>query len=653
MADRILHVSIGPVQGFLAQSRRTRDLWAGSFLLSWLAGQLMAAALRRGGKVLFPVVGTQQLPTDPMLAAILGRPQPGNGPLPQTGTLPNRFKASVPETFDPEEIGAETRRRWQGLAEAVWQRFVDGAADRGRDTRFIWDRQIDRFWDIQWVTGPDPGNGSDANWLDRRKNWRCHWPPEEGGDHCTMMGDLQELSGFVRSRDRRSQDLFWRALQHKAGRLDIRDGERLSAVALVKRLFPRLKGQELQQAIGWKVEAVNWPSTAYMAAVPWLAHIAADPQRSTKLYEYYETVDDTLDRKSFRHLTGERATRLPGLASLGEIADLDGGFFLEAALANPRATPLNDDTEPREAGERDHAGNRDDPDTKLRDSLTKALEKLNQAVGSARPFYALLMMDGDRLGRLLRETDEGSVSDALARFLEQVRTILPQHDGVTIYAGGDDVLAILPVDRAIQCAVALRNAYGRAFEDTDSSTGARKQYPATASAAIVFSHYHNPLREVLSLAHRELDDTAKTGNGRDSLALTVMLTGGVNNRWVSRFGTGPEALMKLGNQSCSASFMYNLRQRYGSMIGDLGPDDRRAVVLAEYLKGSPPDSDPEREHAETVVHCLLDACLTRRGDNEQTDDKQTGARESFSLDGAFIARFVAEVCDFTPDKGQP
>ena len=42
---RILHLSIGPVQTFVAQARRTRDFWAGSFLLSWLSGQAMAAVL--------------------------------------------------------------------------------------------------------------------------------------------------------------------------------------------------------------------------------------------------------------------------------------------------------------------------------------------------------------------------------------------------------------------------------------------------------------------------------------------------------------------------------------------------------------------------------------------------------------------------------
>jgi CRISPR-associated protein Cmr2 len=36
-----LHFSLGPVQGFVAQARRTRDFWAGSFILSYLAGQAM------------------------------------------------------------------------------------------------------------------------------------------------------------------------------------------------------------------------------------------------------------------------------------------------------------------------------------------------------------------------------------------------------------------------------------------------------------------------------------------------------------------------------------------------------------------------------------------------------------------------------------
>ena len=630
MADHILHISAGPVQKFVGQARRTRDLWAGSFLLSWLAGQLMAAVMRRGGHVRFPIVGTLQAPVDPMLAAILGQPSEQHA----IGTLPNRFKASVPEAFDAAAAAGAARQEWRKLAECVWEQFIADVAASGRGTRAIWDRQIDCFWDMQWVTGPDPGDGSDAAWLDRRKNWRSHWPPSEGGDHCTAMGDWQEISGFVRGRERQGQDTFWRNVQRNSGRLDIRDGERLSAVALVKRLFPKLSAARQEYAIGWRIDAANWPSTAYMAAVPWLLHICAKVERRSRLSGYVREVQDRVGSSTFAQLRGERAARLPGLASLGEDAGLDGNLFLETALANPRATPLNSvlsaDNEKRE-----------DPDAETRTPLLKALDNLGQAVGgTARPFYALLLMDGDRLGRLLRKNDERAVSDALARFVRHVPDIVAAQNGVTVYAGGDDVLAMLPVTSALECAVALRKKYDADFQALQLDVNGHR---ATASAAIVFAHYHCPLRDVLECAHTELDDTAKEGNGRNSLALAVMLSGGVNRRWVGSFGASPLALQELTREidGFSASFLYNIRQRYQTMIEQI-PDgeDRRGVLLAEYLKGEPPRSEEDRERASAAIEVLLRACATARGDDAPIDAAK------FQFDGALIARFLAETGGF-------
>ena len=40
-----LDLSIGPVQSFVAQSRRTRDLWGSSYLLSYLAAHAMRGAV--------------------------------------------------------------------------------------------------------------------------------------------------------------------------------------------------------------------------------------------------------------------------------------------------------------------------------------------------------------------------------------------------------------------------------------------------------------------------------------------------------------------------------------------------------------------------------------------------------------------------------
>ena len=648
MADRILHVSIGPVQSFVAQARRTRDLWAGSFLLSWLAGQFMTAVLRQGGRILFPVVGTEERPEDPMLAAIL-RPLKQHDPVPRIGTLPNRFKASVTEAFEPEAAADLTRRKWQSLTESVWRRFLGDTEDQGRDTRTIWNRQVNGFWDIQWVIGDDPEDGSDAAWLDARKNWRSHWPSLESGDHCTSMGEWQELSGFIRSREWRRQDAFWNALQHKVGRLDLRDGERLCAVALVKRLFPKLDGPMLEQTVGWPTGALNWPSTAYMAAVPWLVRCAGDPKSRAELLGYVDIVRDAVSTDTFAKLTGERAAKLPGLNPLGEAANLDGNLFLGTALANARATPLNNN----QVNDDQIPGSEDDgnPDAVLRKRLSNALAKLGERTGScAKPFYGLLAMDGDRLGKLLREKGERSVSRALTDFVRNVPDIVTENNGITIYAGGDDVLAMLPIDRAIECAISLRQTYGAAFENLGISKVGETGNPATASTAVVFAHYRNPLREVLMLAHGELDNTAKACNGRDSLALAVMLTGGVNHRWVGRFGTLPEAILTLrdgiatGDYNYSTSFFYHLRQRYAAMTAGLDPNDFRAMVLGEYVKGAPPKDNDAWQRAEVAVDIVLSACRRQQGEEMIDPDA------SFQFDGIFIARFLAETGSFGPRK---
>lgn len=653
MSEHILHISIGPVQGFVAQARRTRDLWAGSFLLSWMSGQLMAAVLRRDGEIVFPAVGTKDKPTEPMLAAILRKPLPKN-PRPIIGSLPNRFKAKVPANFDPKDAVEEAKQKWEKLAEAIWKSFVENAVNENEELnedqksriRAIWKRQIKSFWEIQWVKGDNSANnGDDAKWLDIRKNWRTHWPPEEGGDHCTTMGSWQELSGFVRSRERGKQDKFWKALrgQNKIGRLDLQDDERLCAIALVKRLFPKLENEQLKKTIGWSFQTKqtkNWPSTAYMAVAPWLIHIANNSTYRSKLDKYFEKVQEEVSKQ----LSSEYSTRLPGLKNLGSVANLDGNLFIESALANPRATPLTNALP--KTGE-------EDPDKETREKLLQSLKNLGKEVGGdAKPYYALLLMDGDRLGELLRQLREEKVSKALDQFVKQVEEIVQCNNGVTIYAGGDDVLAMLPATQAIQCARNLRKAYDKAFQKLDSAT---KEKP-TASCAIVFSHYHNPLRDVMKLARKELDEIAKEQNGRNSLALAVMQPGGVHNRWVSQFSeaiTQPESLEKLREKIVenkdlySTGFFYNLRGRYGNWLSECDEKDRKAIALAEYYKGNPPKTEDEQTKAKDAVRIFLAACQTRQGkENNRSEKKET--KESFQIDGAFIARFLAELDRFEP-----
>ena len=55
----LLLFQLGPVQEFIAQARSTRDLWSGSYMLSWLVAHAICAVVERS----FP--HTRRRPSSP------------------------------------------------------------------------------------------------------------------------------------------------------------------------------------------------------------------------------------------------------------------------------------------------------------------------------------------------------------------------------------------------------------------------------------------------------------------------------------------------------------------------------------------------------------------------------------------------------------
>ena len=616
----LLHFTLGPVQGFVAEARRLRDFWAGSFLLSWLCGQAMRAVEEAGGEIVFPEAGG-----DPLLGAIR---KGGNGP--RVGTLPNRFKAKVSEDFDPQACAEAVKDAWRGLAEAVWNRFIGDVAPLGQGTHAIWERQIGNFWEIAWVKGADPGRGADAAWLDRRKNWRSHWPGnEERSDLCMMMGHLQEISGYRRYGNAEAQDEFWRALQEKAGALNLREGERLSAVALVKRLFPLLDEEAMQKALGFsfKENLRNWPSTAYLAAVPWLDRLSSDEFKSAR--EDYAL-------EAAKHLEpgykGETDTTVFGLPR-EDFFKLDGQLYNEDGIA----------AQPKEAFKDDAA----------RRALQAALKNLQKQAGAPSKFYALLLMDGDRIGALLHKKPD-LVKKGLAGFAGKVVEAFGpgnRHRGMLIYAGGDDVMAMLPVETAISAAHELRALYDQTF----SAANVGKAKPeATMSAAIVFAHYKIPLRQVIETAHHYLDAVAKERNGRDSLALAAMKPGGIACEWVSCWSDGTNEPARLLSEMArqmrrdpefAGGFFHALRDRYGPLFDNGGegeacdvsagygdPDMMKALIRYEFLHSGKADAETVEEAVSDLM--TISQPLARRPGSPRPVD-------GFAFDAGLMVRFLS------------
>lgn len=601
MTDRILHFTLGPVQGFVAQARRTGDLWVGSFLLSWLAGQAMKVVAENHGEILVPDVQR-----DALFRAVTGD---AGGFRPAVGSLPNRFKAKVPEGFDPALCRTAIKDAWRQLADLVWKRYVEPIAGQGNGTQVIWERQIEGFWEIPWVIGPDSGNSGDHAWLDRRKNWRTHRPPVEGGDHCMLMGDWQELSGFVRSRERKQQDAFWQALKAHIDKasgnpLQLDQNERLCAMALIKRLFPHVAKETLGWTPSWDDgRPLRWPSTPRLAATGWLRHTWDNARAEAEAFA--AVAKDT-----------KADLREPELETGNTLSKVAGHLLHETGI---------------------EYAHDDELDSVSRDDLRQAFARLKKKAGEPSAFYALLLMDGDKVGALLRD-GESTVTQGLATFSREVDATVREKGkgGSTIYAGGDDVLALLPLEGALPAALALRDAYRNAFPSTPQ---------ATISAAVVFAHFHVPLRHVLQEAHRQLDEVAKEGNGRGSLAVCVLTQSGVTREWVSTWGgepaSPPQMLIDAArdiDEKTSGRFFYAIREQYDEAISGnvLDPDDIKRVLLAEYRRS---EAGAGRMRDDVDRHMDRLFALAKR--HATRDSPRAKEAPLVSMDGPLIARFLA------------
>lgn len=638
--------TIGPVQGFVSQARRTRDFWAGSFLLSWLSGVAMAEIERQGGEIDFPV------PPNNYLDWIKSGQAAGDPP--RQGAIPNRFKAlkaTVPEGFDGALVAECVRQAWLALAQHVWEcdRLAQAPmAQAGHTTRDIWLRQHSRFWDISWVIHAE---NSDPSLMDQRKNWRIHHASVEPGVKCMVMEGWQELSGS--ERPGKGGDAFWHEVR-KGKEVDLGASEQLCALAYVKRRFARFFGTfsaTLPSGLGihgWKLET-GMPSVSYMAAVHWLEQLvkASTDEDGWRLLDAARKVNPRQDEwgthiPCLKQAVGAEWT--PG-SNKRRLLSLDASVFFEHVQNAPCANDL---------------------DTSAVDNLQKEVKRFRQVHpevdANPTPFYAIVLMDGDSLGSHMSDpSKQRPISHALNAFTAAVPDIVSRHNGMLIYAGGDDVLAVLPLEDALGCAAAVRRSYLDSFKASG--------IPTTISAAIEFVHVKMPLGKVLADAHHLLDEVAKDGAGRDAVAVRVWKTGRMTLQWaqpwqVALDESGQVCVQVMANTfmrrdeqmghagAFSNKFFFKIRERFdllnptkqgepkvltGSQAADL--------LAVDYVNSADNRTKTTVEAARRAIEPLLTQCraVTRVLKNGKERPLAEWTRsERLTVDGALLVRFLAQ-----------
>lgn len=669
MADQYFHFTLGPVQAFVAQARRTRDFWSGSFLLSWLASVAMQEVKAQGGDIQFP------LPDDNYLKYLTGDlTEPDNAP--EQGSIPNRFKAmqaKVPTEFDPHRVTNAVEKAWAALAEQIWQGDFENLSVCGAATREVWQRQVSGFWDISWVLSH---NAEESNLLDRRKNWRSYMAPEEPGVSCMMMDGWQELSGQPRPGKKLGQ--FWRELRKSGGRgvkTDLREQEYLCAIGWIKRrfahCFSELSSVDMGdwQLYGWELP-INVPSVNYLAAAPWLAksiqQSASDQYLHMKLRNLEASISAMKSSQEGRSISLKRVVEAASATNLNnwQWQQVNGRYLYqdEVSLLAERGDDAEEEQNPATA-------------------LLRQLQDVQggqYALGQPSDFYSILLMDGDSLGSQMSDANkQEAISQALNNFTRQVPDVVKAHSGFLVYAGGDDVLALLSVDDALACADALRKLYNDCFEQqnkalTQSPTTSSVHITSSLSGALMYCHYKSPLASNLAKAHPLLDNMAKDECGRDSLAIQVWKPGGLHCSWSSPWDVQQGSVNRVSEINQLVSTLIYERQnddqiarkfffKLDQLIQTLGLDKsaKKPGIAAEHIKSLFQAAwlhtgNKVKDLPAGLADQLLDISRTwQRYHNTKTNEFEVTDRNRFSADALKLIHFLAEELQQSPQGYTP
>ena len=504
MTDHVVMLlSIGPVQDLIASARRCRDLWFGSWLL--------ADAARTAAEHVASEASKHGAGSDGCDALVFPGATTREG-LARERRVANRILARLPVDVDQAAHIARgaadaARDRLTQLAEAAFARPHQHLAKHlHRDAAMA---QVADLLDIQWVivaegdAGYDTARRNADRLLAARKQTRVWDPPSWSAPVPKSSVDgLREsvldeaLYDAIAKGDIAAKDAY--------DAFRIHPSERLCGVALLKRL-------------GRDDRADDPPgndrffSTSHLAALPTLVGAA----KADGAAEAFDRFRDAL-ASVYPDLADHAFDVVP--RALPPFGRVDGQLLFESRLAE-----LAEELE----------GEQSDEAPKLREAR-KAITGFRKALNlEPLAYYAVLLADGDRMGRAIDSLADFEkhrrLSRALADFATEARDIVESdaHHGSLVYSGGDDVLALLPLHGVLDCADRLREAFATHLAPLELGP----ETP-TLSVGVAIGHHLTPLDATLAQA-RAAERLAK--QERNSFALVVDKRSGsdiaLSRRW--------------------------------------------------------------------------------------------------------------------------
>ncbi|WCJ60674.1 type III-B CRISPR-associated protein Cas10/Cmr2 [Fontisphaera persica] len=724
-----LKVQIGGVQEFIAQARSTRDLWSGSYLLSWL----MAAGLKRlselvgpdaviypnlQGQPLFDLMWRDELWSKVSIGegiqTVWERLKHDDKDL-LTPNLPNVFLAVVPAKRArdyAEAVLKAIRDEWKRIAAAVWEACdrVGLMDDEGsftksqRKERF--DRQVEQFLSISWQVNPWPATLNDA--LKLAGGFNSEMPVAEAKKRVQAIIKMATQDMDHAHRDGRFYEGGDQGPKTKLNNVGLGwsiilalNGWQLDAVRQT-RAFKAANPGQWQVGVFNNKDSLNGKDEAVAGGETWFNRAINKGRPWSILFKHNDWMGAVTLIKRVWHLAYLRDKWR--LRTDGE------NFKMPSTRGIAAHEPFSD-------------GDEEDPEN------TPASEK----------YFAVLALDGDEIGKwvsgqktpnfatqladyydangTVRQGVKGyfeqprfggflqtqrplsasyhlQFSETLSNFaLQCARPIVEVFDGRLIYAGGDDVVALLPADSALACARCLRMAFrgdtglkdelqrnaaklrkgGAANQDFSYQQLAEKEGlldaphagviarleegklddnhkpipvlvpgpAADCSVGIAIAHFKAPLQDVVRAA-QAAEKRAKRQLGRGAVAVTLMKHSGEIIEWGCQWKSGGleafEAMVEaLHSQAVSAKFPHRIIElvaNYQAEVENPAPCQKRLGETRPY------------ENFHTVVDDVLQKEIGTAAERQK--GKKPDASQVKQVQDA-VATYLAAISDSSND----
>lgn len=704
----LMVLSITPVQQFIGKARKLRDLWTGSVLLSWLAFEGIKWVLENLGPdhILYPSLVDQPLINEYLKKTWdMELPESLSNQAKGIASFPNKFVALIPVSKS-QEIGKKIREHilteWKKLAEIIHQGLSHKLKLSNQEQEYVktlFERETSSFWDIQWSTAQllttknkdeikklldpslyetqfdaldifnqmkdeDSGIGKyysishtlAQSGLAAQKGIKKITREPEPGEKCQMCGEFEVLhSSPLNSKSaaheyKKGIQTFWLKVQKTFSESQINKHERLCAICTMKRLAYYFIKQDKNHILNtiFSENDQNYPTTTEMALDHYFHRHKISNQKSEQkeiIEKLYESKTDELKLKN-------------------KIEDFDKYYAILMMDGDKMGDLINGQTLTANW------------ENILHPEMVKRLwdpKFCPEEEFSWHKTWSKLLNNK----RILAPSTHAAISEALGDFaIYGVSNIVEKYSGKLIYAGGDDVCAVLPVSKALPAAKEIKDYYTSHFryiEDNENAElkkswrpkkgklslnlGVMKKGKETVSisAGILICHHKEHMGHMIQAAHHLLDQKAKTEGNRNACAIELRKRSGGSRYMLQKWDhEGWEALEKVTtnttykiSQELSTSLIYRLDE-FKIGIEEIFKcslnESEKEILLKEFfafqLKRSGLTSNENIPELSKIIYDLVIRIEIIK--NKEDKEKKEEIKFHFNTEPLIIASFLSQ-----------